>query len=152
MTEDEFIAELSTALANHSETARDQLRHLLALLPERTTRLDLQVFPSQGGDGFFTIYASVDGPDLFVINKAIRAHADLFDAKYTEHGIEPFPIVDPFGVDYSVNDIVVDCAAQWLQKVWTSLGNVDCPVPVVITGHDDYGTVTPVELHSGTSR
>lgn len=152
MTEDEFIAKLSAALQNHAGTARAQIPRLLMSLPKRATQLDLQVFPAQDGDGFFTILASVDGPDLYVINKAIDAHANLFDAKYTENGVDPpIPIVDPFDVDYPVNDIIVDCAAKWLQEVWRSLGDVDCSIPVVVIGHDDYGTVTPVELHSGAT-
>lgn len=150
MTEDEFIAKLSAALQNHTETARAQIPRLLASLPQRATQLDLQIFPAQDGDGFFTIRASVDGPDLYVINKAIDANADLFDAKYTANGVDPpIPIVDPFDVDYPVNDIIVDYVAKWLKDVWRSLDDVDCPIPVVVIGHDDYGTVTPVELHSG---
>lgn len=153
MTEEEFIAELSTVLAGHTEIARDQISKLLESLPETATRLNLEIFPAQDGDGFFTIGANVDGPDLYVINKAIRAHADLFDAKYTDHGVDPpIPIVDAFNVDYPVNDIIVDCAAKWLQSVWESLGHVTCPIPVEVVGHDDYGTVTPVELHSGATQ
>lgn len=153
MTENEFIAELSASLANHSDIAREQLRKLLASLPNRATRLDLEVFPAQDGDGFFTIRASVDGPDLYVINKAIEAHAYLFDAKCTERGVEPhIPTVAPFAVEYPVNDIIVDFAARWLQTVWASLGLVVCPIPVVVVGHDDYGTITPLELHSNDNR
>ena len=151
MTEDEFIADLSASLDRHSHAVRSQLLRLLAAIPARATRLDLQVFPAQDGDGFFTIRASVDGPDLYVINKSIDAHADLFDPKYTETGVEPpIPIVDPFDVEYPVNDIVVDCAAKWLENAWRSLGTVDCPIPVAVVGHDDFGTVTPVVLHTGT--
>ena len=151
MSEDEFIAELSASLERQSDNAREQIPRLIGSIPQTATRLDLQIFPAQDADGFFNIRASVDGPDLYVINKAIDAHADIFDAKYTEHGIEPrIPTVDPFDVEYEVNDIVVDCAAKWLQNVWTSLGRIDCSVPVVVVGHDDYGTTTPVELHSGS--
>ncbi|TWT67589.1 DUF6389 family protein [Allorhodopirellula solitaria] len=152
MSESEFIAELTVVLDGQSDTARAQIPLLLASLPEPATRLDLQVFPAQDGDGFFTVRASVDGPNLYVINKAIDTYADLFDAKYTENGVQPpIPIVDCFDVDYPVNDIVVDCAANWLRTVWQSLGNIECRVPVVIVGNDGYGTVTPVELHSGAA-
>ena len=153
MSKDEFIAELLASLETHTDIAREQIPRLLKSLPQDATRLDLQVFPAQDGDGFFSIRASVEGPDRFVINKAIDAHADLFDARYTENGIQPhIPIVDPFDVEYEVNDIVVDCAAKWLQDVWASLGKVDCSIPVVVVGHDDYGTVTPVTLRSVNSR
>ncbi|MCE9556825.1 MAG: DUF6389 family protein [Planctomycetes bacterium] len=152
MTELEFIAELTTVLERHSDSARTLISELLASLPDRATRLDLVIFPSQDADGFFTVAASVDGPDLYVINKAIRGHAELFGPKHTESGVEPpIPIVDSDDVDYSVNDIVVDCAAKWLQTIWQSIGNVQCRIPVVIVGHDDYGTITPINLHSGKS-
>ncbi|TWT81718.1 hypothetical protein CA13_31710 [Planctomycetes bacterium CA13] len=152
MTESEFIAELTGALDGQSDAARTQIPLLLASLPDAATRLDLQIFPAQDGDGFFTVRASVDGPNLYVINKSIDAHADLFDAKYTEDGVQPpIPIVDCFDVDYPVNDIVVDCAAKWLQTVWHSFGDIKCNIPVVVVGHDDYGTVTPIELHSGAA-
>ncbi len=150
MNESEFVAELSSTLAHHSDSARQQLQGLLASLPDRATRLDLVVFPSQDEDGFFTIRASVDGPDLYVINKAIDSHADLFDAKYTETGVEPpIPIIDPFDVDYPVNDLVVDCAAKWLQSLWQSLGEVECSISVMVAADEGYGTTTPFELHSG---
>lgn len=149
MTEEEFIAELSSVLADETTAARDTLSQLLKALPERATRLDLEIFPAQDGDGFFNIRASVDGPDLHVINKAIAQHANLFDAMYTETGVQPpIPLVDSFDVDYPVNDIIVDCAAQWLESVWNSLGDARCRVPVVIVGHEDYGTITPVELNA----
>jgi hypothetical protein len=152
MTESEFIAELSEVLAGHSNDARSKLTLLLESLPKQATRLDLEIFPSQDGDGFFTIRASVHGPDLYVINKAIKSNAQLFDAKHKEDGVvPPIPIVNPFAVDYSVNDIVVDCAAKWLNGVWESLGTVSCSIPVQIIGHDDNGTATPIELHSGTA-
>ena len=152
MTESEYTTELTTILDGQSDAARTQIPLLLASLPATATRLDFQIFPAQDGDGFFNVRASVDGPDLYVINKSIDAHADLFDAKYTENGIQPpIPIFDCFDVDYPVNDIVVDCAARWLQSVWQSLGNVNCAIQVVIVGHDDNGTVTPIELHSGAA-
>ncbi|EMI46296.1 DUF6389 family protein [Rhodopirellula sp. SWK7] len=150
MTESEFIAELTAALDRQSEPVRAQLPQLLAALPERATRLDLEIFPAQDGDGFFTVRASVDGPDLYVINKAIGSHAALFDTKYTESGVEPpIPIVDCFDVDYPVNHIIVDCTAKWLQSVWQSLRDVHCRVPVLVVGHEGYGTATPIELHPG---
>jgi hypothetical protein len=152
MSEEEFIAQLLASLEKHSDTARETILRLLASLPQKVARLDLEVFPSQDGDGFFTIRASVDGPDLYVINKAIKANADLFGPRYTENGIEPpIPIVNPFEVEFPVNDVIVDCAAKWLQGIWDSLDPPTCPIPVQIIGHDDYGTVTPVDLHSGAS-
>ena len=60
--------------------------------------------------------------------------------------------MDPFDVEYEVNDIVIDSAAKWLQEVWASLGNIVCSIPVVVVGHDDYGTLTPMEIYSGENR
>jgi hypothetical protein len=150
MTEHEFKTEFDAALVRHSDAARAKILHLLETLPERATQLDFVVFPSQDGDGFFTIRASVEGPDLYLINRAIESHADLLDTKYTESGVEPpIPIVDPFDVEFAVNDLLVDCVARWLHHVWQSLGNVLCRVPVFVVGDDDFGSVTPLELHRG---
>jgi hypothetical protein len=148
VTKDKFIAELAAALGTHTDAARDQLARLLTAIPAQATELQLEVFPSQDGDGFFAIRAGVVGPDLYVINKAIDKYADMFAPRYNETGVEPpIPMVHPEGVNYCVNDILVDCAAKWLQAVWQSLGDVDCQVPVVVIGHDDYGTLTPLELN-----
>ena len=69
MSEEEFIAELLKSLEKHSDNAREQIPRLIESLPQTATRLDLQIFPAQDGDGIFNIRASVDGPDLYVINK-----------------------------------------------------------------------------------
>ncbi len=150
MTETEFRDELLVVLSQHSDAACEGIGELLKAIPAKARRLDLVIFPAQDGDGFFTIRASVDGPDLFVLNKSISENAEIFDARYTESGVEPpIPIVDPFDTEYEVNDVVVDTAASWLQTVWESLGDVQIRIPVVIVGHDDFGTITPIELLSG---
>ena len=61
--------------------------------------------------------------------------------------IEPYiPTVDPFDIDFEANNIVVDCSAKWLAKLWSQLNTKDVQIPVLIVGHDDYGTITPVRL------
>ncbi|MEK6236933.1 MAG: DUF6389 family protein [Planctomycetales bacterium] len=149
MTELEFIEQLNSILFQHSKAASQTIRNLIAALPDKATCLNLEVFTSQDQDGFFTVRASVDGPDLYVLDKAIAQHALIFEARSTEFGAEPpIPIVWA-NVGFPVNDTVVDCAAKWLQAVWESLGPMECRVPIVVLGHDDYGSLTPFELPRG---
>ena len=149
-TEQEFVADLTQVLSRYTDTVRVKITRLLSNLPDQAIHLNFEVFASQDADGFFTIRANLDGPNLYVFNQAIASYAALFDTHYAETGIEPtIPLVDPFDVDYPVNDIIVDCTANWLKDVWQSLVDMKCTIPVMIIGHDDYGTVTPIEIHTG---
>lgn len=146
MTEAEYVDQLQAVLSQHSTAAAARIANLLKAIPAEAKQLDLEIFPGQDEDGFFTIRASLDGPDLYVLNKAIADQADFFDVRYTDFGVEPpIPLVNAPG--FPVNDVLVDCAAAWLQGVWESLGSVECRVPVWIVAHDDYGTLTPIDLH-----
>ena len=154
MTESEFIAELTAVLDRQSDAVRTQIPLLLATFARRcNTPRHAPSSPRRTATVFFTVRASVDGPNLYVINKSMRRSRRPFLTQNTsEDGVQPpIPIVDCFDVDYPVNDIVVDCAAKWLQTVWRSIGDIKCGIPVVIVGHDDFGTVTPIELHSGAA-
>ena len=152
MTESEFTSALRAVLDSHSVRVTSTMRQLLAALPAKAQSLNFEVFPSQDGEGDFSIRANLDGPDLYVLNKAINEYADLFVVRWTETGVDPpVPIVASTTTEFEVNDVVVDCAASWLRDVWESLGDVECSIPIRIVGHDDYGTSTPIDLHSGAA-
>jgi len=89
------------------------------------------------------------GPDLYVLNKKIRNHYRLFSPVYTANGLEPhIPGVDPFDVDFEVNDTIVDVAMEWLERLWSNLGNKEISVPVGIYGDDGYGTKSSKDLRN----
>lgn len=147
MNQDEFISSLLSELDKQSESAVALMIAVVKRLPEKAKELHFVIFPGQDGDGFFSVRASLSGPDLYVLNKAISDVADILDPRFTEEGVEPdIPIVSPFAVEFSVNDLIVDCVSSWLERLWVRSGISDTQVPVYILGHDDYGTETPIQL------
>lgn len=139
--------QLKIELEKHSNEAKSAMQLVLNALPKNAKQLNFEVFVTQDGDGFFTIRANLDGPDLYVLNKSIGEVADIFDPKYIDGEICPYiPTVDPFDIEYEANDVVVDCAANWLAKLWKGLNISEVNIPVYVVGHDDYGTITPIKL------
>ena len=142
-----LVEQLNLELEKHSDAAKNAMQLVLDAVPEKAKQLNFEIFPAQDDDGFFTIRANPDGPDLYVLNKHIREVADIFDPKYIDGEICPYiPTVDPFDIEYEANDIVVDCAANWLAKLWKNLNISHVKIPVYVVGHDDYGTITPIKL------
>ncbi|NOH26374.1 DUF6389 family protein [Vibrio europaeus] len=142
-----FEEELGSELVKHSESMATSLKALFANIPENTREIHIEVFASQDGDGMFSVYVSLDGPDLHLLNKAIERYASLFEPKYVDSTINPYiPTVDPFDVDFEVNDVVVDCVANWINSIWERPKVLASNIPVIVLGHDSFGTVTPLEL------
>lgn len=148
MNEDDYIAELTAALAKRTDSVQLKIAPLLTNLPEKAQRLDMEIFPSQDGEGDFSVVASLEGPDLFVLNKPIEPYSELISVRHTPEGCEPdVPMVDPFDTTFEVNDVLTDCVANWLSDIWKKTGPHSVSIPVTIVGHDDYGQITPVELN-----
>lgn len=146
MNESDFEKELIEALEQNKSSISDHLDGLIQNLTEKITGIDIGIFTSQDGDGHFSIYANAIGPDLYVRQKEIKEFANLFNPKYTTNGLEPhIPTLDPFEVDFYVNDLIVDVVATWFQS---SFSDKSYPENVVfrIVSPEDYGTVTPIEL------
>ncbi len=147
MTESEYTTEVRSILDQHSDDARSQLTKLLGLVPDTASAIELTIFIDQDGEGFLTVRIALDGPDLYVINKAIEDCALLFDTKMVDGElVPPMPLMDPFDEDFSVHDALTDCAADWLITVWNGVDRHAIGIPVRIISHDDYGSRTPIEL------
>ncbi|MCU7811451.1 MAG: hypothetical protein KZQ77_09455 [Candidatus Thiodiazotropha sp. (ex Notomyrtea botanica)] len=147
MDEQTFELQLNAELVKHSDNAKNAMQRIIDSLPEKARQLNLEIFGAQDGDGLFSIRANLDGPDLYVLNKTIDHVADIFDPKYVNGEITPYiPTVDPFDIEYEANDVVVDCAAKWLSQLWEQLVIAQVHIPVFIIGHDEYGTITPIQL------
>ena len=149
MTESEYAKEVRSILDGHTDAARSKLTRLPDLLPETARAIDLMIFVDQDGEGFLTVRISLDGPDLYVINKAIEECALLFDTKVVNvKMVPPMPLMDPFDEDFSIHDVLTDSAADWLTAVWNGVDRSRLQIPVTITSHDEYGSRTPIELAS----
>lgn len=147
MTESEYTAEVRSILDGHTGEARSQLAKLPGLLPDTAKSIELTIFVDQDGEGFLTVRTALDGPDLYVINKAIEDCALLFDTKMVDgEMVPPMPLMDPFDEDFSVHDALTDCAANWLVAIWNEADHTSIGIPVTIVSHDEYGSRTPIEL------
>ena len=120
MTQADYEAELLRILRAHDAAARATLTALIAALPPKAREIHIVVFPDQDGEGTFSVVASLEGPDLFVLNKAIEGHRYLFDVRHTEDGIEPeVPLFGSDGAGFDVQNVIVDTAMQWVGECGT---------------------------------
>lgn len=147
MTRDEYIKEVSAVLEAHREQAAAKLLAALALVPPKAVQITLDVTVDQGGEGFLSVRVGLDGPDLYVLGKAIAPHAQLFNTRMTESGLTPpLPLMDAFGEEFSVHDALTDCAASWIASIWTRL-SPRVGLPVFVQSPEGYGTSTPIKLN-----
>jgi hypothetical protein len=147
LTKAEFQAALHDVLAEHAAQALQRIQRTLERIPQNARSLDFEVFASQDGDGAFDVRATLDGPDLYVLNKAIAESAEVLGVTVTAAGMSPpVPAVDAEVVDFDVNDAIVDCVALWLQSLWRKLKPRQPAIPVTVVCHDGYGTLTPLKL------
>lgn len=147
MTRDEYIQAVRRILDEHTERAASALAQALAIVPKKATKVALDIFVDQDGEGFLDVQVGLEGPDLYVLNRAIASYAALFDTRMTEQGLVPnLPLMDPDDADFSVQDILTDCAASWLKSVWAHTEHSCCQLPVVITSPEGYGTTVPCQL------
>jgi hypothetical protein len=119
MMRDEYIQQVQDVLSGHSEQAAARLTAALTLVSENARKVLIEIFVDQDGEGFLDVRVSLDGPDLFALNRAIASHAVLFGIRMTESGLDPaLPLMEPGGESFSVQDALVDCAASWIASVW----------------------------------
>jgi hypothetical protein len=147
MTRDEYIREVQRVLNTATEHAASQLKHVLPLVPPRAKRMTIDVFVDQDGEGFLSVRVGLDGPDLYVLQRAITHHAVLFDTQMTELGLEPpLPLMNAGVEDFSVQDTLTDCGANWIASIWKTIDTSTTRLPVTVQSPEGYGTITPIQL------
>lgn len=147
MNQERFTQELEDVLSKHDEFAIQRISKVLSILPIETKSVSIMVSPNQDGDGCFSVFLSLDGHDLYVLNKQIQDYFEIFSPKYSNSGLNPYiPIVDPFNVDFDVNDIVADIVVKWLILLWKNIKSDNINVPVFIYIDEDYGSTPFVKL------
>ncbi|MDQ8034184.1 MAG: DUF6389 family protein [Bordetella sp.] len=147
MTQADYRQALLAILDQHRDAARATLLALIAALPERAREIHFAIHPDQDGEGTFSIVASLDGPDLFVLNRAVEPHRYLFDVRHTERGVEPeVPMFAPGETDFDVQDTIVDTAMEWVESLWNACARNHTPLPGMVYGEEGYGTREPILL------
>lgn len=146
MNQHDYHSALRRELDAHTDAALRVLAGLFPRLPEKAREIQFGIFPDQDGEGAFSVVIGLDGPDLYVPNKAIEGHRHLFDVVHGETGLTP--PVPMFGRDpgFCVQDVIADTAADWIEALWERGGRKVSPLPACIYADDDYGTTTPRSL------
>jgi hypothetical protein len=148
MTREEYIQKVEAVLNQYSHQAASRLAATFADLPPKTRKVNIEIFIDEDGEGFLTVRVVLDGPDLYVLNKAIAPHAELFGTCMTREGFDPpLPLMEPGEETFSVHDTLSDCAAAWITSIWKQTKREPLSLPVAIVTHDGYGTTTPLQLN-----
>lgn len=138
---------LLTVLRDHTDAAVSALHSIDRHLPEKTRSMQIIVHLPQDADGMFAVMVHLDGPDLFVLNKAIDNFRSLFDVRILEGAVSPdVPLFDPHDQPFSVNDAIVDIVMVWLREVWAMFGGMRMRLPVTMEGEEGFGSTPKVSL------
>ncbi|MEM7289666.1 MAG: DUF6389 family protein [Pseudomonadota bacterium] len=135
-----YAAILREILVQQDVFARRQLKGALAHWPDKATGLHFGIHPDQDGEGTFDVMLHVQGPDSYVINKAISEYRRLFEIKRMPGGLNiSVPLFDPDEVDYEVRDVIADVAMDWAENLWAKEGKNHPDLPVLIFCDEDWG-------------
>lgn len=147
MDEKTYARILLKVLREHSAEAQEKLRKAISALPDRANAMEVGVHTAQDGDGIFSIVIHLLGPDLYVLNKAIRDYGLLFDVRYQDGALIPeVPLFDPSVTEFEVNDVIVDTSLIWLKELFSDYVGFPEALPVTVFGADGYGTRTPAKI------
>jgi hypothetical protein len=147
MTVDEYGQEVESVLRAHTQVAASRFSAALKLIPPEAKELVVDIHVDQGGEGFLDVRLNLVGPNLYVLNKAIGAYAQLFETKMTEAGLEPpLPLMDPFEEEFSVQDVLTDCAVSWVRRIWKEVDRNGFELPITLVSTEGYGSNVPAKL------
>jgi len=94
---DEYKRVLPAVLRAHTDAALSKLQKINRCLPEKTRGIRIMVHLPQDADGMFSVMVHLDGPDSFVLDKAIGDFRSLFDVRVVHGAVTPHvPLFDPF--------------------------------------------------------
>ena len=143
MTKQDYQDALRRVLDAHTEAALRKLAGVFPQLPEKAREIQFGIFPDQGGEGTFSVVIGLDGPDLYVLNKAIDEHRGLFDVVHGESGVSPAVPLFSREPAFCVQDAIADVAADWIEALWERGGRGVSPLPALVYADEDYGTGMP---------
>lgn len=149
MNELEYKLELKKVLDEYSSVAIKRLDLIFNYLPVNFDSFDFGIFPDQDGEGTFSVRVFFKGKDSYTLNKSIKDFANVIIGGFkTNSKFYKVPtFMDPFVVEFEVNDALCDTVADWIANIWKSNYKEKLDKPVTIFGDDDYGTQLPMEIN-----
>ncbi len=130
MDEQTYRRRLREVLDPHTDAAATRLGAIATAIRDLPVRgVVVDVFCDQDGEGTFDVWARLDGPDLFALNRAVDDHRHLFGVVQDEEGVEPeVPSFGARGAPFELEPVLVDVVAGWIADVWgAAVGEVSVP-------------------------
>jgi len=128
-------------LDEHSAGAVEKLTAILASAPATAIELIVETSYDEDGQGSFAVWARLEGPDSYVLNRPIDAHRELFAVTHTEHGLEPAVPTQTGRESFDLPDAVADTVADWVTSLHARIPG--SPLPWIVDGAGGIGTTTP---------
>lgn len=137
MTEEKYRQELKSSLDREKSRIISRLNAFLNKVPSEAVRINIIISPSQDGEGDFSIYGGLNGPNLYSLNKKVQDWTSILNIRNTPVGFQPsFPMVDPFNSSFYVNDVIEEVCIKWFQDHWEEIDE-EC-VKVAISIYSDH--------------
>ncbi len=141
MLKTEYIQQVKEILNNLSTTVSAKIKVLFENIPTGTQQLDIVISISDELDGYFQIFASVSGQNLYVLNKQIEPYSQILATEHTEIGFQPnFPMVNNNCIDFQLDNVLAELVSTWLNKLILALDYQSIKLPIIIS--DDYSGFT----------
>ncbi len=133
-------------LRRHSMALVEEIRLLLQrtdVSPD-VTDCEVQVFPDEYGDGYVSICMYFNGRNRLVRknDRSLYCGACVRFA----HQVRDIPLYAPGSYNFETRDVTVQCVINWFSECWRAAGGEFYRFPVVITGHDGFGTSDFIQL------
>jgi hypothetical protein len=133
MTEENYKKELIEALNKEKTSILTNLNAFLQKIPFEAVRINIIISFSQDGEVDFCIHGGLDGPNMYHLNTKVEDWTNILDIKHGTNGFEPdFPMVDPFSIEFEINEVVVASFIEWFDDNWSEIDNSKVNVGIVI--------------------
>lgn len=137
----EYRRSLRRILEQHSDSAAAKLTAILSVVPPTATGLTIVASYEDDGGGSFSVWARLEGPDSYVLNRPIEAQRELFAVIHTEDGLAPPVPAETGGESFNLPDAVADTVADWVVSLRDRVPR--SPWEWTVDGADGIGATTP---------
>jgi len=133
----EYQSKLLGAMQSCNQSAIENIQGAIANWPVKATAFSFDTFIDQDAEGFVSVIITPDGPDSYVLCKAIEGFRDLFDVQVVDGKLNhALPLFDPDDVQFDIRTAVSETAFQWITFLIELVGKESFPVPIRFTNCD----------------
>jgi hypothetical protein len=134
-------AALEAALAASTPSARARLAAIRAALPPEARGVDVGIIMDADGEGAVSVLLYLDGPDSYVLQKAIKPYWQLFESGFEPRTVDgaiipAVPMLDPEISDEDddgaaallpVHASSAEVCREWIAGLWAEFGGMGLP-------------------------